>query len=182
MVLTILTPTIRLDGALEAVRSVQAAHAHPWEIRHVLAYWPSAPVSDHTLLAPWLTSLIASIPGGWLFAVDDDNRMHPELPARLGWLVQEYPDARAFVFDQAYPQKADGVLRARPQHMHPGSVDGGQVALQATFAQSLPWPARECGDGEYLSALYRQASHAFVFVNEVLTYHNHQVWGDNAAS
>lgn len=176
MLLTVITCVIRPAGALAVARSVQAALTEDMGLRHLLAYWPHAPVADYTLLAPWLTELIGSIRDGWLMFVDDDNRLHPDLPHRLAELTQEHPDARAFVFDCAYPEMHQGMIRAAPDAMRPGAIDGGQAVLWWELAQAMAWPAQECGDGHYLAALYRGYREAFVFVNEPLTYHNHQVW------
>lgn len=176
--LTILTPTIRPAGALEAARSVQQAHAHPLDIRHTIAYWLSTP---DPLCGParaeWATRLIRDVRDGWLLWLDDDNRLHPDLPRRLAGLIEEYPDAWAFVFDCQYPGQHGDLIRAAPGAMRPGSIDGGQIVWWWWLAQDLPWPAGECSDGQYTAALYRQHRDAFVFVNEPLTYHNHQVWG-----
>lgn len=177
--LTILTPIIRPAGALEAARSVQQAHPHPLDIRHVLAYYPDAP---DPLCGParaaWASRLISDVRDGWLLWLDDDNRLHPDLPRRLADLIDTHPDAWAFAFDCRYPGIHSGLLPALPGMMRPGSVDGGQVVWWWWLAQEQPWPTGECADGHYTSTLYRQHRDAFVFVNEPLTYHNHQAWGE----
>jgi hypothetical protein len=179
--LTIITTTIRPAGALEAARSVQQAHPHPLDIRHVIAYWPEAPDPDcGPVRAAWISDLFRQAHGGWLLWVDDDNRLHPDLPARLAELTRQYPDARAFVFDCQYPQAHQSLLRAAPGMVRPGSIDGGQVVLWWELAGRTPWPVGECHDGHYLRALYEQHKDAFVFVSEPLTYHNHQAWAETS--
>jgi hypothetical protein len=174
--LTIITPTIRPAGALEVARSIQVANPHPLEIRHIIAYWPSAPDESRQEVAPWFTKIVREVKDGWLMIVDDDNRLHPDLPARLAQLLDvARDDAGAFVFDMAYPELG-GRLRCGPECMTPGRVDGGQVVLWWALAEMEPWRSGSMGDGEYLAALYRSHAKNFVFVHEVLTYHNHQRW------
>lgn len=175
--LTLLTPTIRPAGALEAARSIQQAASHPLDIRHTIAYWPEAPdPACGPVRAEWATKLIRDVSDGWLMWLDDDNRLHPDLPRRLAELIEQYGDAWAFVFDCQYPGIHNDLIRAAPGAMRPGSIDGGQIVWWWYLAQDIPWPSGECSDGEFASALYRRHPGAFVFINEPLTYHNHQRW------
>lgn len=175
-ILTIITPTIRPAGALEVARSIQAANPHPLEIRHLIAYWPEAPDYRGERIAPWADQLLASVQDGWLMWVDDDNRLHPDLPRRLAELIPAHPDAGAFVFDMQYPGFPDNKLIASPHRVVPGSIDGGQAVLWYWFAREVKWPAGALADGRYLQTLHQARPDAFHFVSESLTYHNHQVW------
>lgn len=177
LLLTIITPVIRLDGVVAVAQSIAAATPHNLEIRHIVAYYPFPPdPSCGPLRAAWATELLRMVDDGWVLWVDDDNRLHPDLPARLAGLITEHPDAWAFVFDSQYTGAAHGLIHAAPGQMRPGSIDGGQVVLWWWLAQQIPWPTGECADGQYLSTLYQRHKDAFVFVNEPLAYHNHQVW------
>lgn len=117
----------------------------------------------------------------WFMWLDDDNRMHPALLARLAELVDQHRNAAAFVFSMLRPDFG-GILRASPDNMQPGRVDGGQVVLWAPWSttRAPDWKSGAMGDGEYLQALYRREPDAFVFVDEPLTYHNHQTWSAHA--
>lgn len=175
LLLTIITPVIRPHGVAAIARSIAAAEPHRLEIRHLVAYYPHMPdPSNGPERAVWATELIGQVRDGWVLFVDDDNRLHPELPRRLEGLIVNEPNAWAFAFDCVYPEQAHGLLRARaPQ---PSQIDGGQVVLWWYLAQMEPWPTGACADGVWLSALHRKDPGAWVFVNEPLTYHNHQVW------
>lgn len=173
--LTILTPVIRPEGVAAVVRSIQAATPHDLTIRHVVEHYPHQPDPNcGPERAAWATRLLHSVRGGWVLWVDDDNRLHPDLPRRLGELAEAYPEAQAFVFDCQYPE-AGGVLRAG--RITPGQVDGGQVVLWHSLARQEPWPIGVMADGRYMQRLYAHDPAAWVFVPEPLTYHNHQVWG-----
>jgi hypothetical protein len=174
MRLTILTPVIRPAGALAAAQSVQAADASPWHLEHRLCYWPGAPDRTWSQFGAWLTRIIATTATGWLLFVDDDNRLHPHLPARLWALTQARPSARAVVFASAYPELGGVLPGTLPPT--PGRIDGGQVALHTNLARMAAWPNSPTGDGEYLAALYALAPDAWLRVDDALTYHNHQEW------
>lgn len=180
--LTIITCTIRPDGAIKAARSIQAANPHPFDLRHVIAYWAGEPDHTRERVAPWLTDLVADVSDGWLLFIDDDNRLHPGLLARLSTLIEAHPDARAFVFDCLYPGMYEDRLRAGPTRMRPCQVDGGQLVLHASIAKSVAIAPHGCYDGVYAQVLYQRHVDAFIFVNEALTYHNHQVWGNTSTT
>ncbi len=57
-VLTIITPTIRPAGAIEVARSIQRAAPHPWEIRHIIAYWPEPPDRAFARTGQWMTRIL----------------------------------------------------------------------------------------------------------------------------
>lgn len=177
-IITIITRIIRPEGAIEAARTVQAARTlcPEWlEVRHVLAYW-NGPEDPHTKIADWLTELIRDAPDGWVFFIDDDNRMHPQFLAVLAGAIGDYPDAWAFLFGCAYPQFHGGVLwpNLPPRGGH---VDGGQACLKRAYAVLEPWPHGGYGDGIYLANLYARAPERWVTVSDVVTSHNHQRWG-----
>ena len=174
MRLTIITCVLRPAMALEAARSVQAAHPHPWELEHRLRYWQGEPDYDRRRTGPWVTSILREISAGWVLFVDDDNRLHPNLPARLAEVLAANPDARAVAFDCAYPEFG-GVLTVEPRKVAPLSIDGAQVAFR--HDHGLDWPDGPTADGQFYARLHQRDPGAWVFVNEVLTYHNHQVWG-----
>lgn len=161
--------------ALETVRSVQRANPHPLAIEHRLHYWQGEPDHDRSRTGPWITRLLADVREGWVLFVDDDNRLHPDLPARLAGLIAAHPDARAFAFDCAYPEFGPEGLTCAPNKVHPLSIDGGQVVFR--HDHGLAWMHGPTADGAFFRALYLQDPSAWVFTNELLTYHNHQIWG-----
>lgn len=172
---TVLTPTIRPDGALRAAESVQAARAQApdLDVRHVIAYWPGEPNYSRERVAPWFTALMRQQPPGWLFVVDDDNVMHPAFLTTLQRSIAGHPDAWAFLFGMDYPQFPRGILKPSlpPRGGH---VDGGQMALWRDYAVTVPWPLGGYGDGIYLATLYEQAPDRWVTIPDVVTYHNKQ--------
>jgi hypothetical protein len=175
--LTILTPTIRPDGAIEVARSIQAAAVPPyWDIRHIIAYWSGPPDPSRVRVAAWFSDLLRQCAPGWIFVVDDDSRMHPAFLETLDRAAAAHPDAWAFLFGMEHKQVHNGILPARVPP-RPGMVDGGQMVLWRDYAVREPWRAGATGDGDYLAALYTHAPDRWVAIPDIVCYHNHQVWG-----
>lgn len=183
LTLTVITPIIRPDMAIEAARSVQVAQqraADVVDLRHVMAYWPGPPDPSRVRVAAWLNRLRVqcSALDGWVMFIDDDTRMHPDLPRRLVQLVAEHDRdegaLHTFVFDMLYPEMG-GVLRAAlPPAL--GAIDGGQVVMRTYPSSGVPWEIGEYGDGKTLQRLYSLYPAGWVVVPEALTAHNHQRW------
>jgi hypothetical protein len=177
VVVTVITPSIRPDGAIRAAESVQQARqqAPDVEVRHLVAYWVGPRDPLHLRVGAWRTQLIAESAPGWLVFLDDDNLMHVQLLARLDQLTQEHPQIWAFVFACSYPEMNGGVLLPKlPPRA--GYIDGGQAVLWRDYAVQTPWPPTYEGDGKYLANLYALAPDRWLVIDEVLVSHNAQVW------
>jgi hypothetical protein len=176
MILTVITPTIRPASALRAAESIRVAaeRARDVDVRHVIAHWTREPDPSRRAVAPWLTGLIRESAPGWVCFVDDDNLMHPSFVDALAQAERDYPAALAFAFGQ---RRTDfGGLLAATLPPVPGQIDGGQVALWRDYATREPWRPGDCGDGEYLAALYAHDPARWVAIPQALTYHNAQRW------
>jgi hypothetical protein len=116
-------------------------------------------------------------PNDWLFFVDDDNLLHPDLPIRLSQIAT--PFTVCVLFGQTRADRGGYLPAAVPVA---GYIDGGQVAVRAGVAARVGWRPGHQGDGEFLEEVYRQHyhGHTFRFVDEPLTYHNAQRWLNNA--
>lgn len=173
--LVILTMALHPDGVRRAVVSVAAAPS-PWPTEHRIVWHHGAPDPSRATVAPRITAALRALPAGaWVVAVDDDNLLHPDLPARLAAAVAERPDALAVVLGQA--RRDFGGYLAPSLPPTPGRIDGGQVALRADAAGLVAWRAGPMGDGEYLAALYAATPPGrWLVIDEPLTYHNAQEW------
>lgn len=175
MVLSVITPTIRLDGAIEAAKSIQRARSRSphVDVRHIIAYWPGTPNWSRERVAPWFSEIIRTCAPGWIIIVDDDNRMHPEFIFTLDRVSQEKPQIQAFLFAMEYPQFPGGVLMPQLPPT-PGHIDGGQVAIRQEYACLEPWPLGGYGDGWYWRNLYNRDPALWDVSPLVTTYYNHQ--------
>lgn len=174
--LIVLTMALRPDGVMRAAESVaRAAQGSPWPVEHRIVWHHGEPDSTRVRVAARITQALAELPpDAWIFAVDDDNLLHPELPRRLAGQVERRPDALAVVVGQMHEAVPECLHPALPPT--PGRIDGGQVALRADYARIQPWIAGPTGDGEYLAALYAIAPSKWVVLGEPLAYHNAQRW------
>ena len=104
---------------------------------------------------------------GWIVFLDDDNLLHPDLPARLAETIREHPQAGAIVYDQ------EGVRRASPRNVRVSRIDSGQFAVARAFVGddrfSVYAPA---ADGAFIETLYKRAPDRFVFLSETLALYN----------
>lgn len=176
--LHVITMALDRDGALRAAMSVHRA-VRPWPTSHRIV-WHHGPrdPSRQVVTARLNAEFAATPPDVWLFFVDDDNLLHPELPAALVQTVAANPDAEAVIVGMQYGPAS--YFPALPERMRPCSVDGGQLAIRASLAQTEPWPAGPMGDGLFIEALYRRVPERFAFVDRPLSFHNAQRWMSHA--
>lgn len=109
----------------------------------------------------------------WIVFVDDDNLLHPNLPAALAECVSE---TRADAVMMGMHYRPGEYFSATPANLVPCSCDGGQLAARIGFARAVPWSAGPTGDGIYLQSLYAHNPDRWVFLDRPLTYHNAQRW------
>lgn len=174
--LIILTMALRPEGVRRLVASVaQAVPASPWPIEHRIVWHHGAPDESRVTVAARISQALFELPlDSWVLAVDDDNLLHPELPARLAAQVALTPQVAAVAFGQARLDYGGYLPPLLPPT--PGRIDGGQVALQARYAALEAWHSGDLGDGQYLAALYAVAPHRWATIPDMLTYHNAQRW------
>jgi hypothetical protein len=101
--------------------------------------------------------------------------MHPMFLQRLEQVINEHPDARAFVFAQER-HDAIGNLSATPGNVLPYHIDGGQVVLHTSIIGRHRWSDNRTGDAELIQLLYSKHPEKFVFIDELLTYHDRLTW------
>lgn len=179
MLLTILTPSMRHHQLQWVQESIKQALAHTrgvLTVRHLVQYNPPdrLPYGDH--IDRW-NDVMTSVQSGWICWLSDDNLMHPKFLARLEDGFEQFPDARAFVFAQERHDHI-GNLSATPHAIRPYHIDGGQVVLHTSIIDNHRWSARTTGDAEFIGELFEQYPHEFVFIDDLLTYHDRLTWPD----
>ena len=113
---------------------------------------------------------------GWFHTPSDDSIHYPNLYRRTGEIIAANPDCKAIVFSEDRGQK-DGnrILRAHPDNMKPGFVDGSQCLWNRAFVgdKRYDWDGRKQeADGFFAMELYQKEPAAFIFFDEVLVRFN----------
>jgi hypothetical protein len=112
----------------------------------------------------------------WFHTPSDDSIHYPNLYRRTGEIIAAHPECKAIVFSEDRGQK-DGnrILRAHPDNMKPGFVDGSQCLWNRAFVgdKRYDWDARKQeADGFFAMELYQKEPTAFIFCDEVLVRFN----------
>jgi hypothetical protein len=119
---------------------------------------------------PQRSAAIDFISDGWVWTLDDDNLCHPQFAERLHELMAEHPDKQAFVVAQ---DRADGrTLIPTAETLRPEGVDTAQYIIRRDLIgdeRIKPIPA---DDGGFVQRIYESNPSAFVFIEDVLCYHN----------
>lgn len=114
-------------------------------------------------------------PEAWVYFLDDDNLLHPELLPALARGIGERHSARAFVFGQ---EVALGAFRpASPSRMFVGGLDLAQFAVRRDLIGERRFePGRYESDGLLIYALHMEHPEAFEFLPACLSYYNRLRW------
>lgn len=108
--------------------------------------------------------MLDEIDNGWVYVLDDDTIMHPDL-LRTIFL---YRKADAILVAQ---ERVDRVLHPAPANLQVGEVDIGQAVLRRDLIGLERIPEVYEGDGIFLRGLLAEAP-GVVFVDRVLSTHN----------
>jgi hypothetical protein len=115
--------------------------------------------------------MLDQVADGWVYILDDDNILHPDLVPALADYLADRVDVQLIVCAQ---QHRNGFIR-RPhrQMLRQTHVDAGQVIIRREAIGLHRIPLHYCGDGEFIEALAnRLPNRAIVYVPEPTTYYN----------
>lgn len=120
------------------------------------------------------------IKDGWFHTPSDDSCHHPSLYRRTGEIIAANPEAKVIVFSEERGPKEEGrILRAAPENMKSGMVDGSQAIINRAFIgeKRYDWAGRgQDADGCFIQELYEANPGAFFFCPEVLVRFNLLQW------
>jgi hypothetical protein len=114
---------------------------------------------------------LEQIKDGWVYFLDDDTTMHPDLLRTIAPILNGIPGC-CLVFNQDWP---DGSSRCTvsPSNMHQGTVDTGQVVLAREAIGDLRWDADKYhSDGPFIESVFRAQPEAFIWINRTLAIYN----------
>jgi Glycosyl transferase family 2 len=116
-----------------------------------------------------------NIEDGWVYFLDDDNLVHPELLPAMREAMEAHPVASAFVFPQIGGQN-QYTKEARREHLRADFIDIAQIFWRRrTIGHARFEPVNAYNaDGLFVEQIGRLQSgfEGFVFVNQPLCYYN----------
>ncbi len=149
---------------LQAVAdSITEASCDPWQIDwHVVFDLAKTHVGGQ---GP-KNRVLDQITDGWVFVLDDDTLMHPDLLTKA---AEHIADVDAIVVSQ---ERINGrVLHAAPTNLKVGRIDAGQALMRRDLIGLERFPEVYVGDGYFMETVLGAASNV-VFLPEVLSWHN----------
>ena len=155
----ILTAVTRPENLPEIAASI--AEAAQKVDAEVVWHWRFDPEGEHVGGQALKNAMLDGIDDGWVYILDDDTTMHPELLAK----VASY-DAPAVVVSQ----RGSG-LQAKPGHVHIGAIDAGQAVMRREVIGDKRIEHSYAGDGLFLEQVLFGLP-GVVFLSEELSHYN----------
>lgn len=122
-----------------------------------------------------LNSIIDKISNGYLYILDDDNRIHPDFWVRINSLVGENP-GKSMVVNQRIDFKdftAQEFRFAKPENMKVSKIDSAQlILLREHIGEIRLQPGNYIADSIWAEMLYSENPDNFIFIDEELSYYN----------
>lgn len=114
-------------------------------------------------------AMLDGIEDGWVWILDDDTLMHPDLLRRLADVLKAQPDALALVVSQ---DRKDGRhLVAAEENVRVCFIDAGQAIMRRDLIGNHRLPLNYEGDGHWLCDLL-PGKDGVVYLDETLSLHN----------
>jgi hypothetical protein len=107
---------------------------------------------------------------GWIFMLDDDTIIHPNLESVFLKALADFPSAQVIVVQQV---DKEGRVRL---HAHPpvrlGAIDTGSAIVRREFIEHSRFDWERTADGRWYEQLYNKNPDAFVFIDQPASYYN----------
>ena len=132
-----------------------------WHLRFDLEQW-------HVGGQKLKNDMLDEITDGWVWILDDDTKVHPQLFERLRDKLTVHPAVDALVVSQ---KRSDGgILLAARANVKVTLIDIGQAIMRRDLIGDERIPIDYSGDGMFLETVLAGAD--VIFVNDVLSLHN----------
>ena len=102
--------------------------------------------------------MLDDIDDGWIWFLDDDTVVHPELFREASSIIRRDPSVRVVVFSQQRPRHR---LRAKPENVRVGKIDTGQPMLKREVIGAQRFKEALFADGMLYSDLLRDEENVF---------------------
>jgi hypothetical protein len=115
--------------------------------------------------------MLDHITDGWVYILDDDNLLHPDLMGTLADYLTDRVDVALVVCAQQHP--SGFIRRPHRRMLRQTHVDAGQVLFRREALGDLRIPLHYCGDGEMIERFANQLhEHEIIYIKEAVTYYN----------
>lgn len=125
----------------------------------------------------FINTSLDKIHNGWIYVLDDDNILHPNLLKSISEHIEEFPEKRGFIFNQKVDGKDFTGLEYRestPENVKVQKIDMAQFLLKRELIGEKRLISGEYkADGYFIEELYNENSEDFIFIDEVLCYYNY---------
>jgi hypothetical protein len=187
----IFTPSIHYENTKIIFRSLKPFVKKGYDIRWTIVYDSLIPVFFEEINEPWVRQLcyhenggiagnhqrnraMDNIDGnGLLFSLDDDTINYPSFFPVMSEYLKKYPTKRGFLFHDMLSNNS--LIKAIPGHIKEGQVGNQNFAIRRSLIGMKRFNIHYCSDGEFIEQLYKQCPNEFVFIDEVLAFHN-RLW------
>lgn len=113
--------------------------------------------------------MLDEIDDGWVWVLDDDTSVHPELFPKFAEAIEEFPNAQALIVGQS---RSDGTyLPGTIWSVSVGLIDIGQALLRRDLIGKKRIPLLYDGDGYFLVDVLTD-QHEVLWLDRELSYHN----------
>lgn len=105
------------------------------------------------------------VKSGIFFPLDDDTVMHPDF-----FKVIDKQHKLGFFFHDEL--REGGIIYARPGHIKENEVGQQNFAIHTALLKNYQYPLDYTGDGKLIEKIYSEHPDNFVFIDQVLGFHN----------
>jgi hypothetical protein len=186
------TPSIRHDNVLIIYRSLLPFVNRGYDIRWTIVFDSYADVFFIEIDKPWVRQFHCRREGGIAgnhqrgfaldhidgdgicFSLDDDTIIHKDFFPVLKEISEKNPNKRGFLFHDQLSD--DTTIYAHSKRIREGMVGNQNFAVKRSLIGELRPGNHYCSDGEFIENLYKQYPKEFVFVDQILAYHNRLLW------
>lgn len=167
-------PSVKAQNIPLIAPSLLQCEGHPWALRWCVLQQGSDPDRKGFLK---LNQALDWVPGAaWYFTPSDDSIHSLSLFRRVGEILEDHPDVKAIIVcEDRGPKEGGRILRAAPENMKPGLVDGTQCFFNRAFIgdKRYDWNGRKQeADGYFVMELFEARPEAFFFCTETLVRFN----------
>lgn len=124
-----------------------------------------------------INQTIETIEDGWIYIIDDDNKIHENFYNELSDKINEIPEAKGFIFHQQIDKKdftGLDVRIAKTDEVKVSKIDMAQFCAKREIIGNHRIPHdMYVGDGVWIENIYKEKSQEFVLIDKIISYYNY---------